>query len=443
MAEVKIIRNATLVSDGRSLSADLVVEGENIAAVENAGATARGAEEVDASGCLVLPGVIDTHVHFREPGMTEAATIWSESRAAAAGGVTSYFDMPNNTPPTTSLEAMEWKRAVARRDSLVNYSFFFGANQKNVGVIAALDPLSVCGVKVFMGSSTGNMLVSGDDLLRDIFASSPVPVVTHCEDMSIINANAAHVKEREGENAGVEWHSVVRSAEACYASSSKAVAIARETGATLHVAHISTARELSLFIPEDLTITAEACIPHLVFTDADYAGLGARIKCNPAIKTSADREALRRALTDGRIFSVATDHAPHPISRKQGGAFTAASGMPSVQFSLINMLELCEQGVLSIERAVQLMSHNPARLFGLSRRGFLHPGCFADFVIVRHVPRYTLSDSDAVSKCGWTPYAGREYSWRVERTYVGGQCVYSREGGFAERSCARELTFER
>lgn len=420
---------------------DLVVEGDAVAAIEPQGAGG-GAGVVDARGCVVVPGVIDTHVHFRQPGMTEAADIRSESRAAAAGGVTTYFDMPNNSPATTTLAAMDAKRATARRDSAVNYSFYLGATHDNLGEIKAIDPRRVCGVKVFMGSSTGNMLVEGGDVLRRIFAESPVPVVAHCEDMATINRRAEEVMSREGKDAGVEWHPYIRNAESCYKSSSLAVEIARETGAQLHVAHISTARELSLFTPGDTQVTAEACIPHLVFCDEDYARLGAMIKCNPAIKTAADREALRQALRDGgRIYSVATDHAPHLPSRKRGGAFTAASGMPGVQFSLINMLELCEEGYLGIEQAVRLMSARPAALFKIERRGMLREGNFADFAILRHCGKYTLKESEIVSKCGWSPYTGREYSWRVEATYSNGRRVYSRTEGLDPGAHGQEITF--
>lgn len=439
-----IIRGAKIYTGEAAIDGcDLVVEGSAVAAIEPEGTGSGGADEVvDARGSVVVPGVIDTHVHFRQPGMTDAADIHSESRAAAAGGVTTYFDMPNNTPATTSRAAIDAKREIARRDSAVNYSFYLGATHDNIDEIKAIDVRRVCGVKVFMGSSTGNMLVEGGDVLRRIFAESRVPVVAHCEDMATIERRAEEVMSRYGKDAGVEWHPYIRSAESCYKSSSLAVEIAKETGAQLHVAHISTAKELSLFTPGDTRITAEACIPHLVFSDEDYAKLGALIKCNPAIKTAADREALRQALKEGgRIYTVATDHAPHLLARKRGGAFTAASGMPGVQFSLINMLELCEQGYLGMEQMVRLMSARPAKLFKIERRGLLREGYFADFAILKHGKRYALKESEIASKCGWSPYTGREYSWRVEATYSNGKRIYSREGGFAPDAHGQEITF--
>ncbi len=440
---IKIVKNARIVNEGEILCGDVVVENDKIAAIETSAKSVKAEEIFDAQGAVLLPGIIDTHVHFREPGMTDAATIYSESRAAAAGGVTSYFDMPNNIPATTTLSAIQAKREIAKKDSLVNYSFYLGATATNIDEIKSLDPRNVCGVKVFMGSSTGNMLVDGTDSLREIFAVSPIPIVTHCEDMDIINRNSDEIRKRYGEKAGVEWHAFIRDTEACYKSSSLAVKLAKEENAQLHVAHITTEKELSLFDSQNENITAEVCVPHLVFCDEDYKHLGALIKCNPAIKASSDREALRKSLSNGNVFSVATDHAPHVLSRKQRGAFEAVSGMPSVQFSLVNMLALYDQGVVTLEQIAKLMAHNPAKRFDVKERGYLREGYYADFVIARRGEEYELDNAEVLSKCGWTPFAGRKYSWYVERTYSNGECVYSRDGGIVNGSHSKEIEFDR
>lgn len=440
---IKIIKNGKIVNEGHIQPCDIVIENDKIAAIENCAKSNKAEEIIDAKDCYIFPGVIDTHVHFREPGMIDTADIFSESRAAAAGGVTCYFDMPNNRPPTTSLEAINAKREIAKRSSAVNYSFYLGATTNNINEITSLDPRTVCGVKVFMGSSTGNMLVDDKNSLEEIFSMSPIPIVAHCEDMDIIKKNTNEVLERYGKEAGVEWHPYIRSEEACYKSSCLAVNLAKQTGAKLHVAHISTSKELELFEKENNNITAEACVPHLVFCDKDYAKLGAIIKCNPAIKKNSDRQALREALKNGKISTVATDHAPHPFNRKQGGAFTAASGMPSLQFSLINMLALFDQGVISLERIPELVSFNPAKIFNISKRGSIREKYFADLVIVKHCQEYTLKKEDIISKCGWSPYEGRKYSWRVEKTISNGECVYSRANGFLEKTQSREITFDR
>lgn len=440
---IKIIKNGKTVNEGKIQNCDIVIENDKIAAIENCAKSNKAEEIIDAKDCYIFPGVIDTHVHFREPGMTDVADIFCESRAAAAGGVTSFFDMPNNTPSTTSLEAINAKRKIAKKNCAVNYSFYLGATTNNINEITSLDPRTVCGVKVFMGSSTGNMLVDDQNSLKEIFSKSPIPIVAHCEDMNIIKRNTNEVLERYGKEAGVEWHPYIRSEEACYNSSCLAVKLAKQTGAKLHIAHISTAKELELFEKGSNNITAEACVPHLVFCDKDYAKLGAIIKCNPAIKKDSDRQALRNALRDGIISTVATDHAPHPFNRKQGGAFTAASGMPSIQFSLINMLALFDQGIIPLERIPELMSFNPAKVFNISKRGSIKEGFFADLVIVKRCQEYTLQKENIISKCGWSPYEGRNYSWHVENTISNGECVYSRLNGFPEKILSREITFDR
>lgn len=438
-----ILRGGTVVGEGGRHKADLVIEHGKIAGEEEH-ASLCGAEIIDISGCYILPGLIDTHVHFREPGNEAAATIFSESRAAACGGVTTFFDMPNNTPPCTSAQMIERKRCIARRDSLVNYSFYLGATRSNIDEIKKADGRRVCAVKLFMGASTGDMEVTDADSIYDVFASSLLPVVTHSEDMGIIKANASRIRKRYGEDAEVKWHSAIRSVDSCYASSSLAVKIARATGASLHVAHISSERELSLFTPGDTQITAEACIPHLVFCDEDYASKGAMIKCNPALKAATDRAALRKALrAGGPILTVGTDHAPHLLAAKRGGAFKAASGMPSVQFSLINLLRLSDEGYITLEDIARLTAHAPASRFNVHGRGFIRKGYFADLAVIRPCGEYTLSKNDVMSKCGWTPYEGITYKWRVEHTFSNGEEVYSHRGGLATRASAQELVFDR
>ncbi len=440
-----IIKGGTLVNEGRSFRADLVIEGESISAIEER-ASARGSDDtvVDATGCFVLPGVIDEHVHFREPGMEQKADIGSESRAAAFGGVTTFFDMPNTRPQTTTLQALADKQERARRESHVNYAFFFGATSGNARLFAQLDPHRIPGVKLFMGASTGNMLVDGDAALDDVFrtaASLGLPLMAHCEDSRLIGDNMARARTRYGDDPAVALHPLIRSAEACLRSSSKAVALARRWGTRLHIAHISTARELPLLDggprPQ---VTGEAVLAHLLFTDADYARLGSRIKCNPAVKTRADRDALRRALADGTIHCVATDHAPHEPQAKQGGAARAASGMPMVQFSLPAMLALVDEGVLTIGRVVELMCHNPARLFAVDRRGFLRPGYKADIAVVRPHAPWTVTADIIQSKCGWSPLEGDTLQWRVEQTLCNGRLVVDR-GRFLAGSRGQAVTF--
>ena len=385
---------------------------------------------IDASGMYLFPGVIDCHVHFREPGYTYKADIESESRTAAAGGVTSYMEMPNTNPPTTTLELLEEKYDIARKNSRVNYSFFFGATNDNIDLLRQLDPHRVPGVKVFMGSSTGNLLVDDSNAMRRIFETSPLRIVAHCEDNNIIEQNIKAFKRKyKGQNDfPVRYHSRIRSVEACYEAASKAVELARQTGARLHVAHVSSERELELFDSKPLAekqITAEACIAHLMFTTEDYDQLGTKIKCNPAVKTPEDQAALRDALTDGRIDIVATDHAPHLLDEKVGGALRAMSGMPLVQFSLVSMLELVDKGVLPLQHVPTLMSHNPAALYNIDRRGFIRPGYYADLVIVDPNANWQVAEGRYYTKCGWTPMDERTFKWKVVRTLVNGVTAYS------------------
>ena len=378
-----------------------------------------------------MPGVIDDHVHFREPGLTEKADMDSESLAAAAGGVTSFFDMPNTVPQTTTLEALDEKFKLAAQKSHVNYSFFFGATNDNAQLFDQLDIHRIPGIKLFMGSSTGNMLVDRDEALHRIFSSAPLPIMAHCEDTAIINRNMARFKEQmHTDDPDVAFHPLIRSEEACYASTKKAIELASEHHARLHIAHVSTKKELDLIPVSDISsstalITAEATVGHLFFSLEDYKQLGTKIKVNPAIKSLSDRDALRKSLTDNRICAIGTDHAPHLISQKQGGSAKAVSGMPMIQFSLVSMLELVDKGILSLERLVQLMAHNPALLFEVRARGFIRPGYKADLVIVRPDTPWTLTQDMILSKCGWSPLEGHTFSWRVEKTLCNGHLIYN------------------
>jgi len=422
-----LIQGGTIVNEGKTIDGTIVVEDDKIAKIitGNSHPETSFDQVIDASGCFVLPGIIDDHVHFREPGLTEKADIESESRAAAAGGITSYFDMPNTVPQTTTLEALDEKFRIAAKKSHVNYSFFFGATNDNAGLFGQLDEHRIPGIKLFMGSSTGNMLVDRREALDRIFSTSRLPIMAHCEDTDIINRNMAAAKARYGEDPVVAHHPEIRSEEACYESSRLAVELAKKHHARLHIAHLTTARELEL-LDNVQNVTAEATVSHLYFSDRDYAQLGTRIKCNPAIKTERDREALQQALSDGRIAVIGTDHAPHLLSQKEGGCAKAASGMPMIQFSLVTMLELMDKGVLTLERLVELMCHNPARLFEVRGRGFIREGYQADIVIVRPKSAWVVTKSIIQSLCGWSPMEGHMYLWRVERTLCNGHTVYDK-----------------
>lgn len=424
------IKNAQIVNEGKTFTGSIVIEDDIITEVLNAeeSPTVPCEEIIDAKGCYLLPGVIDDHVHFRDPGLTHKADMQTESRAAAAGGVTSYMDMPNTIPQTTTLEALENKFKDAATKSVVNYSFYFGATNKNANVLALLDKKHICGVKLFMGSSTGNMLVDQMETLKDIFANAGMLIATHCEDQHIISANTAAYKEKYGDDPDVKYHPEIRDEEACYQSSSLAVQLAKETGARLHIMHISTAKELTLLEDKPITeknITAEACVSHLFFCDEDYEKFGARIKCNPAIKSRSDRDALRQALTSNLIDVIGTDHAPHLLSEKQGGALKAVSGMPTLQFSLIAVMELVHQGLLSMEQLVQKMCHAPAVLYQIAKRGFIRPGYKADLVLVNPSKEWTVTKDCILSKCGWSPMEGETFHSKVEKTFVNGHLVYN------------------
>ncbi len=443
-----LIKNATLVNEGKSFKASVIINDDRIADIIESDTMPRGTYDniVDATGCFVIPGIIDDHVHFRDPGLMAKADIESESCAAAFGGVTSYFDMPNTKPQTTTLDALDAKFALAREKSHVNYSFFLGATNDNIDELLRVDSHLVPGVKLFMGSSTGNMLVDHEEALRQIFSKVKLPIMTHCEDTEIINANMANAKKMYGDDPEVSHHPEIRSEEACWRSTLLAVNLAREYGARLHVAHLTTARELQLFEPSGddklPNITAEAVVAHLMFTDADYKSLGSMIKCNPAVKTAADRDALRRALTDGRITVVGTDHAPHQLSEKQGGCAKAMSGMPMIQFSLVSMLSLVDGGIISIERLVELMCHNPVRLFSVAERGYLRKGYKADITIVRPNSPWTVTKDIIQSKCGWSPMEGRTFNWSVEHTFCNGKHIYNK-GVFDDSYRGERIEFRR
>ena len=424
------IHNARIVNEGQTFDGAIVIENEVIAEVLKAGETPTAPcdETIDAQGMYLIPGVIDDHVHFRDPGLTHKADMTSESKAAAAGGVTSYMDMPNTNPQTTTLEALEDKFKDAANKSIVNYSFYFGATNNNADDLAKLDKTQVCGVKLFMGSSTGNMLVDQMETLKNIFANAGMLIATHCEDQHIISANTAIYKEKYGDDPDVKYHPAIRNEEACYESSALAVKLAKETGARLHIMHISTAKELTLLENkpiEEKNITAEACVSHLFFCDKDYERFGARIKCNPAIKSETDRDALRQALTENLIDVIGTDHAPHLLSEKQGGALKAVSGMPTLQFSLNSVMELVHEGLLSMEQLVQKMCHAPATLYQIEKRGFIRPGYQADIVLLNPQKEWMVTNECILSKCEWSPMEGQTFHSKVEKTFVNGHLVYA------------------
>ena len=421
-----VIENATIVNEEQSFKGSLLIEDDRIADIApGREICAAGAVRVDAEGMLLMPGVIDDHVHFREPGLTRKATMHTESMAAAAGGVTSVLDMPNVVPQTVTLELLQERQELGLREMHVNHAFFLGATNDNLEEVKRLDTERCPGVKLFMGSSTGNMLVDREETLRRLFRESPALIMAHCEDSARINRRIAEFKERYGEDPDVRFHSEIRDEEACLESSRLAAALAREAGARLHIAHISTAEELALAAPE-AGITLEACVPHLLYSTEDYALKGSLIKCNPAVKGPRHRQALREALTSGAITTIGTDHAPHLLSEKAGGALKAVSGMPMVQFSLPSMLTLADEGVVTKERLVSLMCHNPARLFGIRERGFLRPGYKADLTLVKPEPR-TIRREEVLSLCGWSPREGEEVTWQVAATWVNGQKVWDGE----------------
>ena len=440
-----LIKDAMVVNEGLVQRATVLIEDETIADIFESDAP-QADTVIDAAGKWLLPGVIDDHVHFRDPGLTHKADMASESLAAAAGGVTTVFDMPNCIPQTVTIDALNDKFSHAAETCIVNHSFYLGATHNNIDQIEKIDPNHVCGVKLFMGSSTGGMLLDDRDSLKALFNAAPVPVAVHCEETSIINANMERYTTQYGSEPPVKYHPLIRSEEACYASTSKALDVAAGTNVHLHILHLTTAHELELFSNGPLQgkqFTAEACPAHLWFTDADYSTKGTRIKCNPAIKTAADRDALRLALTDGHIDVIGTDHAPHLLSEKQGGCRTAASGMPVLPYSLPAMLELMERGILKMTDVVRLMCHNPAQIFSIKERGYIRQGYKADLTLVSRTDQsYMVSDADVPNKCGWTPFDGDEFHWRVCATWVNGHTVYD-NGHFDTSIKGQPVKFKR
>jgi dihydroorotase len=441
-----LIKSALIINENQSFTGSVLISGDKIEKVFKSGELLpEVASVIDASGKYLMPGVIDDQVHFREPGLTHKADIHSESRAAVAGGVTSFMDMPNTMPLTITLDVLEEKYRIGAEKSVVNYSFYMGATNENIEEIKKVDPTKVCGVKVFMGSSTGNMLVDNKETLSRIFAEVPMLIATHCEDEATIQKNKAFYKEKYGDDLPVRFHPLIRDAEACYLSSSFAVELARKFNARLHVLHISTAKEMALFSSDlplkDKKITAEVCVHHLWFCDEDYEKYGNRIKWNPAIKSKTDRDALIQALIDDKIDVVATDHAPHLLREKEGNCLKAASGGPLIQFSLLVMLEMVKKGILSKELVVRKMCHAPAELYRVKNRGFIREGYFADLVLINPDSPHIVNQEDVLSRCGWSPFEGQEFSHQVEKTFVNGELVYD-QGEIKEDYRGMRLEFE-
>jgi len=441
-----LILNAKIVNEGRVVESDLLIKGQRIEKIGGDLQSNPTDQVVDAKGQYLLPGVIDDQVHFREPGLTHKGNIFSESRAAVAGGVTSFMEMPNTSPPTFTQELLEQKYQIASKNSLANYSFFVGASNDNLDEVLKTDVRKVCGLKIFMGSSTGNLLVDNEKTLEGFFSKFPALIATHCEHEPTIRKNTDDWKNKFGEDVPIHEHMYIRSEEACYRSSSFAVGLAKKHGTKLHILHISTAKEISLFdnsIPlEKKKITAEACIHHLWFNDSDYEKLGTRIKWNPAIKTAKDQQAILKGVLDNHIDVIATDHAPHTLEEKNNSYFKAPSGGPLVQHSLVAMLEFFHQGKISLERVVEKMSHSPAILFQIENRGFIREGYFADLVLVDLNKPWEVNKGNILAHCGWSPFEGQAFRSSVQKTWISGNPAYS-EGKIVETGSGMRLTFSR
>ncbi len=442
-----IIKNARIVNEGTIIEGDVLIEDHHIKeiassiSVKNSNVTI-----IDAENNYLLPGVIDDQVHFREPGLTHKATIETESRAAIAGGITSFIEMPNTNPQATTIEKLEDKFEIAANTSSANYSFMFGGTNDNLDEILKVDPLKVAGLKLFLGSSTGNMLVDNPEVLEKIFKSTDLLISVHCEDEDTIKQNTARYLERYGEDIPIKCHPEIRSAEACYISSSKAIALAKKTGARLHVFHLSTAKETRLFSNKkplkDKKITAEVCIHHLWFSDEDYDKKGTFIKWNPAVKTANDRDALWKALLNDKIDVIASDHAPHTLEEKSNKYTKAPSGGPLVQHALVAMMEAHHNGRISVEKMVEKMCHNPAILFQIEKRGYIKEGYFADLVLVNPNNPWTVTKENSLYKCGWSPFEGSTFKSRVTHTILNGTVVYE-NSNFTNHNAAMRLTFNR
>ena len=442
-----LIKNALIINEGHSFIGGVLIDGVFISAVYEGGLPVelpKNIKVIDASGKWLLPGAIDDQVHFREPGLTYKGDIWSESRAAVAGGVTTFMDMPNTNPQTTTIEELDLKYQRAAEVSAANYSFFFGGTNDNVSLISQLDRKRVPGIKLFLGSSTGNMLVDKAESLRRFFGETEMLIAVHAEKEEIIRKNRDYFISKYGENLDITFHSRIRSAEACFASSSEAVGLAQKYGTRLHIFHLSTAEELSLLdrgLLNERKITGEVCVHHLWFCDDDYKKYGNRIKWNPSIKTEADRDALRCAVNDDTIAVVATDHAPHLLSEKEGSCLSAASGGPLVQHSLLAMLEMGSKGVFTIEKVVEKMAHHPADLFGIDRRGYIREGYYADLTLIDPQKPILVTKENLLYKCGWSPFEGYTFSNSVYKTFVNGKEVYS-EGYFVENPSGMEVRYK-
>jgi len=440
-----LITNAKIANEGKVFEGDVLIRGSFIEKIGN-NLSGEHARVIDAKGKLLLPGAIDDQVHFREPGLTHKGTIYTESRAAVAGGVTSFMEMPNTSPPAFTQALLADKYQIASQHSLANYSFFMGTSNDNLEEVMKTDLQKVCGLKIFMGSSTGNLLVDDPTVLESVYSRFPSLIATHCEDEPTIRKNLADFKEKYGDNCPIAYHPIIRSEEACYKSSSFAIGLAKKHGTRLHILHISTAKETFLFdntIPlQNKKITAEACIHHLCFNDTDYDRLGMSIKWNPAIKTAHDQQEILKAVIDNRIDVIATDHAPHTIEEKNNTYFNAPSGGPLVQHSIVAMLEFYRQGKISLEKIVEKMCHNPAILFQIDRRGYIREGYYADLVLVDQNNPWTVQKDNILAKCGWSPFEGQTFHSRVTDTWISGQHAYS-NGQFNEGKMGERLHFLR
>jgi dihydroorotase len=446
MTKSTLIKNASIVNENTTFLGDVLIENEIIKEIAAEIKATENVEVIDAEGKTLIPGFIDDQVHFREPGLTHKANIATESRAAVAGGITTFIEMPNTVPQATTQDLLEDKFNIAANDSYANYSFMFGGTNDNLEELLKTDPKKVAGIKLFLGSSTGNMLVDNEAVLEKIFSSTKMIISVHCEDEATIRKNTATFKEKYGDDIPVKYHPIIRSEEACYLSSSKAIELAKKTGARLHIFHLSTAKETELFrndIPlEEKQITAEVCIHHLWFSDKDYAKKGTHIKWNPAVKTEADRQGLWEALLDDRIDVLATDHAPHTLEEKTNVYTKAPSGGPLVQHAVTAILEKVKEGVISIEKAVEKMSHNPAKLFQIEKRGFIKEGYYADLVLIDTNKSQTVSKDNILYKCGWSPFEGTTFSSTITHTFVNGNLIYN-NGIFNDNIKGKRLTFNR